>query len=106
LEGRAGGRDTRRKSRVGSKVKPEDAIADASWWSVRRQDWTMERRRKPEVDRTVSSKIIRSDEELEVGSKAKLEDAAVGASRRLNSKAEPENAVAGRSWKSVRWHRR
>lgn len=46
------------------------------------------------------------DEELEVGSMVKFEDAAVGASRRLSSKADPENAAAGRSWKQVRWHRR
>jgi len=50
---------------------------------VRKQDWKVDGRRKLAVDRKVQPEDSMSDEELEVGPKAKLEEAVFGASRKL-----------------------
>jgi len=64
-------------------VKLEDAIADESRWSVRRQNWKVDGRRKRAVDWKVQPDDAMSDEELEVGPKVKPEEAVSDASRKL-----------------------
>jgi hypothetical protein len=66
-EGKAGGFDSRRELGIGFDSKTGRLTAGASWRLARRS----------------SRKVQMADEELEVGPKVKLEEAVFGASRKL-----------------------